>query len=766
MTDDRVPVGINFRRVLETISAQIYDTPMAFLRENVQNAVDALRMFRAELPTSKDALRVTVDVSGNTVRITDTGVGMNRHELQTLFWTMGASGKNTEIARKAGCVGHFGVGGFANFGVCRVLTVSSKRIGADGWRSSVSIDEVPQSGVPEVAYARSDAAAPHGTIVEAVLTSSSNVEELRQYLSGFVRFVPERITFNGQLISRSPMAFYKAESYGEPKEIEVSGVRFMAALGYDDERTPVLHLTSGNHEGGVGGALQFSSGTLEVFKRGFKLCSTTVSSTLGVSGRLQSDVLQPTAGRDSLAAKSQQFVQAVIHKLESSVARALLRETELIVANPKVISFAVANFGIEAIGKMPVKLGDGTETTLEAIRAQVKKTRTQVYFGRSGDRDVLHILQASGNIIVSISGDWQWQSAQQKYLTSLCGAKSFEGLIQVKEQYTDLTTFELAFLAELETAVRMRYDVYDFQIVPAAITGGIPTYAKGGPGRLVINVDVRHQEIVKLERMGISPMLYSMATEFCREYLSSVLKAKSPKFFGSGALNMDEIMKRRAELWRIEAVDIAVDPRGDLPRTTGHYGGFGIPQVVNSGNIAQIEVGASPDSADAGVNDPAADGAVSEVPDIRASEQRILKIIDRSGSLGIGGYYFRIMDAPAKTFGNEIQTMTEVFAFWFGNRVTYVFSDGVETAFHYELRLNSFVTVDGDAGGTVRLSKPIQEFGNAMFVEIPEKLEPFLVPGPGKDIYVTVNYDWIDLKKGETFLAGEGHPGGHAPAQP
>src|SRR5207253_810101 len=123
-----------------------------------------------------------------------------------------------------------------------------------------------------------------------------------------------------------------------------------------------------------------------------------------------------------------------------------LRETELIVANPKVIPFAVTNIGIDAIGKMPVKLGDGVETTLEAIRAQAKDSGAQVYFGRSGDRDVLQILQASGNIIVSVSGDWQWQSAQQKYLTSLCGAKSFEGLIQVKERYTDLTTFELAFL--------------------------------------------------------------------------------------------------------------------------------------------------------------------------------------------------------------------------------------------------------------------------------------------------------------------------------
>src|SRR5437867_13337564 len=105
MTSDRVPVGINFRRVLETISAQIYDTPMAFLRENVQNAVDALRIYRAELPGRTDAISISIEISGTTATIIDTGIGMNRDELQSLFWTMGASGKNTPLARQAGCVG-------------------------------------------------------------------------------------------------------------------------------------------------------------------------------------------------------------------------------------------------------------------------------------------------------------------------------------------------------------------------------------------------------------------------------------------------------------------------------------------------------------------------------------------------------------------------------------------------------------------------------------------------------------------------------------
>lgn len=267
--------------------------------------------------------------------------------------------------------------------------------------------------------------------------------------------------------------------------------------------------------------------------------------------------------------------------------------------------------------------------------------------------------------------------------------------------------------------------------------------ARGG---LSIYIDVKHPEIVKLERLGISTLLYSMATEFCREYLGLALRAKSPKFFGSGALNIDEVMKRRAELWRIEVADIAVDARGQATtersgRSAAHFGGYGVPQIVTSASITKLEVGGS---GSASIN------AASPEP---VGDEKILRIVDVSGALGIDGYYFRIMDAPARAFGNEIRTMKEVYVFWFGNRVTYVFSDGVNTAFHYELRLDRFIRVDGDAGGTMRLERPIQEFGAAMFVQIPEKLEPFVVPTSQSDVLVTVNYDWIDLNRGSAVLA-------------
>jgi hypothetical protein len=75
------------------------------------------------------------------------------------------------------------------------------------------------------------------------------------------------------------------------------------------------------------------------------------------------------------------------------------------------------------------------------------------------------------------------------------------------------------------------------------------------------------------------------------------------------------------------------------------------------------------------------------------------------------------------------------------------------TAVYGELRLNSFIKVDGDAGGMMRLTKPLQGFATAMFVQVPEKLEPFIIPALGKEILVTVNYDWIDLSQGRAILA-------------
>src|SRR3990170_609523 len=121
-------VGIDFESILGAISKQIYETPLAFIRENVQNAVDAIRIqaLRENTDPGEDRYRIDITIEDKKIVVRDNGTGMSAGDLQNFFWTIGASGKRTPEALAAGCVGMFGIGGFANFGVCESLEVISQ----------------------------------------------------------------------------------------------------------------------------------------------------------------------------------------------------------------------------------------------------------------------------------------------------------------------------------------------------------------------------------------------------------------------------------------------------------------------------------------------------------------------------------------------------------------------------------------------------------------------------------------------------------------
>ncbi len=200
-------IGIEFDSVLRAISKQIYETPHAFLRENVQNAIDAVRIqaWRDGKGAGQAEYRIDVVVESGRVSVRDNGIGMSKRDLQGYFWTIGSSGKRGDEAREAGCVGMFGIGGFANFGVCDRLIVTSRDINSPtGTATSLSAGEIARAGtaVPKVTLEESTDADPRGTLVVGELKEAPNVEELRAYLRDFVRYVPIDIRFNGECISR------------------------------------------------------------------------------------------------------------------------------------------------------------------------------------------------------------------------------------------------------------------------------------------------------------------------------------------------------------------------------------------------------------------------------------------------------------------------------------------------------------------------------------------------------------------------------------
>lgn len=741
--------GIDFESVLRIISKQIYETPLAFLRENVQNAVDAVRIqaHREQIDPTDARYRIDVSVAGREVRVQDNGIGMTKAELQSLFWTIGASGKRTPEAAAAGCVGTFGIGGFANFGICNKLVVISKTQDAThGTLTRLSQDDIERAGarIPTVSVEASDESAPRGTIVVGHLRSDPNVEEMRRYLRDFVRFVPIAVFFNGEKVSQAKFTDLDdkenlREITSGPQQWSESNLTVSGRL-YEDRGHALIAAVEGlrvaEQEVALTGQLRFEAGPLDVFKRGFKLCATQLPSIIGTTGRLDSDRFVPTAGRDSLDDTTTAFLLQIAQALERVAVLAVLDSPERIAQHTRIFRYVIKHGLIDKLGKVRVGLADGSDTTLADIKRRAEEGGVGVYFGSAQKQALNQIMQARGHIVVLLSGDAHRRSAEQQYLERYCSAKPFDGMIDIIEPYAELTRFHKFFLSELEFNVNKSYEVRALRLLPGKLTEDIPVFVRehGKDKGLDILVDVEHPEIAKLEALGYTPILYSLVSTFCHEYLGPSLKKWSPRFFGNGALNLDLLSKRRSELWVLVKDDIGTVRKG------------GQKQVVTRSDVHVVDVRP-------GQPAPAQ-------PDLTKAKPRILRIVDDGGSTGIGGYYVRLPDSAFNAYGDLLPDCESRGIVWAGNRIEYVVSDTVSAAFKYEIRLDQVVSAVASGGearaeGALPLDRPLQEMFGGLYFPIPSPLEPFLVPRAESEIRLELFADWFDIRTAKHWTPKE-----------
>src|ERR1700692_2592401 len=125
---EQIAFDVQTDRILQILSAEIYDSPKAFLRENVQNAYDAILMRCTEENLSLADRKIEILIEGTRLTVRDDGIGMTDEVLKNNFWKAGSSGKKSELAQRAGVIGTFGIGAMANFGVCTALQVETRHI--------------------------------------------------------------------------------------------------------------------------------------------------------------------------------------------------------------------------------------------------------------------------------------------------------------------------------------------------------------------------------------------------------------------------------------------------------------------------------------------------------------------------------------------------------------------------------------------------------------------------------------------------------------
>lgn len=739
--------GIDFPSVLRIISKQVYETPLAFIRENVQNAVDAIRMqaYREHIPPEDERYKIEITVQDKKIIVQDNGIGMSEIDLQSFFWKIGASGKRTQEALSAGCVGTFGIGGFANFGVCEKLEVISQTQDCESGtltRLSEAAIDAAGSSIPSVTKEPSKIAGPRGTVVIGYLREPANIDDLRRYLQDFVRFVPMVVSFNGQKVSREQFADatdrenYKEIGDGQLKwdegDLAITGFLFE-----DRGHTLVATLESMSIGGEVvdlKGQLRFENGPIDVFKYGFKLCATQVGSTIGVSGRLDCDRFAPTAGRDSLDSESTSLLGRIVSMLEKVAIETVLEAPERIGQHTRVFRYVLRHGLVNKIGNVTVRLADGAESTLEDIRRKSKEGGVGVFFGMAQKQALNQIMHARGHLVVLLSSDRYRRDAESLYLERYCGAKPFDGMIECVEHYEELSRFEKVFLSELELNISRSYEITQFRLIPGKLTEDIPVFLKehSGAQPLDIYVDVRHPEVVKLETLGFTSMLYSLVATFCQEYLGPSLKKWSPIFFGNGALNLELLAKRRSELWILVKDDIGEVTKG------------GQRHVVTRSDVEVVNVQGDREQPEHAPRNP---------------NPRILHIVNYDSTTPLAGYYIRVPDKAYSAYGDLLPPCENRGLVWAGNKITYIVSDAVSAAFQYEIRLDELVAteVNGNrrAEGAIELDRPLQEMFAGIYFPIPTLLESFLVPTGDQEIRLYLHCEWIDMRTAKHWLPRE-----------
>jgi len=129
------------KKLLDIVINSLYTERDVFVRELISNAADALEKFRHASLTETEVfdghmpleINIELDDKNNTLTIADTGIGMNRSELEHNLGTIAHSGSNTYLAelveaakKDVSLIGQFGVGFYSAFMAGKTVRVQTR----------------------------------------------------------------------------------------------------------------------------------------------------------------------------------------------------------------------------------------------------------------------------------------------------------------------------------------------------------------------------------------------------------------------------------------------------------------------------------------------------------------------------------------------------------------------------------------------------------------------------------------------------------------
>lgn len=756
MSTEFIPFAVDTMRVLELLAKQIYQSPLALLRENTQNAFDATLLRKHRDPDYQP--KIEIEVTPLQVVVRDNGIGMTQDDLARHFWQAGSSSKNTDEARQAGVVGTFGIGAMANFGIADTLQVTTesaltgertrciaKRAELKFNQDCIATERLPANGQP-------------GTEIVASIVPSTplDVNSVKAYVADFVSLLDTPVWVNGEIVSGQPIESLVtplgATWADESRDVQISH-RFVADVSVKisvnaDIR---LHMTNLNWNGqALAGRLLLRSGmaAIKTFRSGFGLATVSVGSHYQFGGIADMQGFQPTAGREALTTDSMQLLQNVVADIDAYTSTVLASRPEADSSTP-FMQWAAAHNRYDLCGKLKITVQPGERTTLEDIKLSSEHAIMPVYDG--ADQALIASLSTEDRPLLILARHNPRKQCELGYLQEFCKTSMVADapIVETTILRKDWTAAQGAFAFRIETILESDYFL-NVEVEFGKISHG-----------LAMLVDFKNDEgIIVFDPVGPAVAtilaLYSqeygafgsMAKDFVRNAIFPKIADRVPSSTRQGAEAFLRAIRKPREAFEYEETDTSnlgliwndyAEGKITLNEavTRSQSAAQNSVQIVESGSAAQVG-DVVPDvirneqaTHVVGVEDVENLEALPAIirSDVSCS-MKLLTIPKNQPALRGCRCFIALTEKVRADMGDFFLQPHKTSIVWGGQKVLFIFlHHSGEFGLYYDLQTRDSIS-DHSGGQSFQTSTMVLK--DSIYIPIPEAIEASFIPNPGE----------------------------------
>lgn len=757
---------VDVNRIIEVLARQIYQSPLALLRENAQNAFDAIMLKKSKESSLLGV--IDVSISQTMIRISDNGIGMTKEDLKEHFWKAGSSSKNTPEARAAGVVGTFGIGAMANFGVASKLEVETEINGIRYY--SVAERKDLSTTVDCILVQERPCTGESGTIVTASIMPeyALNVPQAIEYLQEFVSYSNIEILCNGEKISQVKMsdsipqlkAAWELNEASCPISNSIRADVFLQGAMNGETRISLANIKY-NNAAMIGEiVLRQGMSSIKTFRNGFGLATVGVVSAFSFGGSIDLLVLQPTAGREALSTESIQFIQGIIKDIDNFAGNAISNYSECNM-NTNFMSWAINKQRFDLMGKIKITcLSDSCSSDLD-LNDVANSTSDWKYY-KGNDDTIIKAYTAEGCKLLQIAQTNPRRQCQLGFLKSCKNVSEISdtpSVLEIKDK-GDFSAEESAVVFKLTTILEFDYFLIT-QILLGTISHNLPLFVDRTKKPLEIIMDPSSSGMSTL--INIYKNEYSAFSGMAKDYVRSIVFPQIsdlvPSSTRQGAEAFLRSIRRQKEYFEVDSSEMIglteiwelyltgdIDMKEAANRSTA-YIQSSVQKIDNSGIQSVSSVVPDVVSNDEQIHQAPIDESLKYEaipPIIRQeveSEAKLLTIKDNELPLQGFKCFIAITDKTKDDYGEFFVQPHRTSIVWGGQKAIFIFQHHSNRfGLYYDMQLPHPLS-DNSGGGPFATCTLILK--NRIYIPIPYDIQPVFIPGAGETKKFEVRCDVI-----------------------